>query len=318
MTFITYPAIVVKVLEMFDCSVYFEDKQFLFVSPTDQCFSPTYQGYFIWALIMVVVYVVGVPLAALILLIKFRKAVAENIIMVCRFLADGYKADRFYWEVVIVLRKCLIVACIILFRSNVRHQIYTITFIIQAALIIHVLYHPYNSTRQHRLELWSLFVLLITLFVSLFVLEQNYAVNSFESISLSAATLVIHIALILAFAFFIGRGLLRTWATNCWNQLVHKFKKMAPKKMLARKPQFPKIMMFFQMFASATEYDRNLLYTNLEKWWKFSPNYKRRRLMSVFEDLAVGTSYEGTISKEKVLQRNNSGFVSTDELITPK
>ncbi len=71
-------------------------------------------------------------------------------------------------------------------------------------------------------------------------------------------------------------------------------------------------MMFFQLFAAATDYDRDLLYHNLEKWWKFSPNYKRRRLLGILYELTKSTTYETAFAKEKGLEKSNDDLVSTD------
>jgi hypothetical protein len=55
---------------------------------------------------------------------------------------------------------------------------------------------------------------------------------------------------------------------------------------------------FFQTFTEASEYDRDLLYSNLEKWWIGSPNYKRKRLYTVLNAIAKGTPYEN-FAKDK-------------------
>jgi hypothetical protein len=57
-------------------------------------------------------------------------------------------------------------------------------------------------------------------------------------------------------------------------------------------PKKEKTINFFQKFAKSTEYDRNMLFSNLEKWWKRAPNYKRRRLITVLEQLSKETPFE--------------------------
>jgi hypothetical protein len=81
---------------------------------------------------MLFVYCIGVPLFALVMLIKFRNSTNPHIQMVLRFFYDGFKPKRYYWELVIVIRKFLIVVAIIVGRSNPLNQIYTFVWIVQA------------------------------------------------------------------------------------------------------------------------------------------------------------------------------------------
>jgi len=146
---------------------------------------------------------------------------------------------------------------------------------------------------QFRLELWSLLALLITLFVSLFVVEQAQNGTS-QTIStvLSSIVLVIHVFVILGFFFFIGRGLMRRFMSRTWLKMRNFWRRITPRKSHKHAPKFYKIVAFFQTFADASEYDRDLLYSNLEKWWIGSPNYKRKRLVTVLGAISKGTNYE--------------------------
>lgn len=130
------------------------------------------------------------------------------ILTVTRFFYDGFKVNRYYWEILILIRKFLIVVFIIIFRSILLYQIYGMTLVVQAgemlfihhwlkmttALLIHILFHPYISGRQFRLELWSLLAMLITLFASLYVDQVNQGV---PAVVLSGAVLVLHVVVVL-------------------------------------------------------------------------------------------------------------------------
>jgi hypothetical protein len=71
---------------------------------------------------MLVVYCIGAPLAAFLALAKYRNSENVHIQMILRFFYDGFKSNRYYWEIVIVLRKFLLVMFIIIFRDNLLHQ----------------------------------------------------------------------------------------------------------------------------------------------------------------------------------------------------
>jgi hypothetical protein len=52
------------------------------------------------------------------------------------------------------------------------------------------------------------------------------------------------------------------------------------------------VLKFFELFGEASEYDRDMLYANLEKWWNASPNYKRRRLVNFLLEVSKNTPYD--------------------------
>lgn len=173
--------------------------------------------------------------------------------MIIRFLYDGFKHNRFYWEIVIMYRKFLITIVITL-APTLLYQIYSMTFIVQAgilldllsnhpkALLAHLLLHPYISGRQFRLELWSLVAMLITLLTNLYIIEKNYSEN--VGLALSSIVLILHIVVVLGknphfydtlmkkgFLFFIGRGLMRRFLTKTWGYIRNCWRKVAPKKL---------------------------------------------------------------------------------------
>jgi len=284
--------------------------QYLNVAPEVNCGTSTHQSFVIWAVVMLIVFCIGVPMLALLMLFKYRKSQNEHVQMVLRFLYDGFKPDRYYWEMVIVLRKFLIVVFIIILRGDqIIHQILGMTFVVQAALLIHVLFRPYTSGRQYRLELMSLVAILITLFASLYIYDDSNASTDALSLSLSTIVLVLNVFVVVAFAFFIGRGLMRRFMSETWAKISRCWKRTAPAKMKKSAPKLRKILSFFECFAGANDYDRDLLYANLERWWKYAPNYNRRRLQEVLRDISQGTPYSRLIkSVEPSISASGTSF----------
>jgi len=187
---------------------------------------------------------------------------------------------------------------IIIFRDQILHQIYGMTFVIQAAVLVHILLHPYTSGRQYRLELWSLIAILATLLLSLYIVQ---GINQGEAaVALSGIVLVFHLLVIIAFLFFIIRGLIRRFMSKTWAAIVSLWKTKAPEKIKRDTPKLGKIRAFFETFGNANETDREKLYASLQNWWKSSPNYKRRRFLRALEVLAEGTKYDSfNISKDE-------------------
>jgi len=230
----------------------------------------------------------------MIMLWRFRGSENRHIQMVLRFFYDGFKPKRYYWEIIILMRKFLLVVALIAGGANGNlDQIYGFLWIVQAALLAHIIFHPYISGRQFRLELWSLLVILVTLGATLYIPTLD---NSEESLIvayfLSSFVLVINIVVILAFIFFITRGLMRKFTKKAWSKIVSVYNALIPKRIKKQPPELNKTMKFFQTVSGSTEYDREQLYSSLEKWWKLAPNYKRRRLMSILLTLSKGTPFE--------------------------
>src|SRR5688500_1567103 len=69
-----------------------------------------------------------------------------------------------------------------------------------SALLAHIIFHPYLSGRQFRLELWSLLIMLVTLGISLYIPTFNVDGNNPEKIAayvLSSVVLVLNVVVML-------------------------------------------------------------------------------------------------------------------------
>jgi hypothetical protein len=288
-TFITYPAICIKVLEMFDCSIIVEGRTYLNSAPEEECGTSQYNFWLIFAYIMLIVYCIGAPIFATFMLFKFRKTHNPYVQTVLRFFYDGFKAKRYYWEMVIVIRKFLIVVAIIVGRSNPLNQIYAFVWIVQAALLAHIIFHPYLSGRQFRLELWSLLIILVTLGISLYIptFNETGGPEKIAAYVLSSVVLVLNLIVILGFFFFILRGLMRRFAPYKWRA----FSKLLPRRIKKKIPKFDITMGFLQAVANSSEEEQKLLHESLEQWWQTNPNYKRRRLLAVLRNLSHATPF---------------------------
>jgi len=218
--------------------------------------------------------------------------------MILRFFYDGFKPNRYYWELAIAFRKFLLVMFIIIFRDQILYQIYGMTIVIQIAVLFHILLHPYTSGRQYRLEMWSLVAILCTLLLSLYIVqgimqgENKVALSNETVIAFSGVILLVHLLVIIGFMFFIIRGLIRRFLPKTWSAILSVWKSRAPQTIKRDTPKLTKIRAFFEAFGTATDTEREKLYASLQNWWKNSPNYKRRRLLHALTVLSQNTAYE--------------------------
>eukprot|EP01114_Cavostelium_apophysatum_P016006 TRINITY_DN4487_c0_g2_i2.p1 TRINITY_DN4487_c0_g2~~TRINITY_DN4487_c0_g2_i2.p1 ORF type:complete len:1122 (-),score=253.37 TRINITY_DN4487_c0_g2_i2:85-3450(-) len=310
--FLIYPGICVKVLEMFDCSVEVDGVRYLTASPDLPCDSSDYHFWVIFAYVMLFLFCVGVPLLAFILLYKFRGSANPHVQMVVRFFYDGYKPQYYYWEIAVVIRKFLLVVIIIVADGAV-YQIYAFIFVVQAALLAHAIGKPYTSGRQFHLELWSLVVILITIGASLFIPTLKSSSDG-AALAISWVLFLLNVFVVLAFVFYIGRGLARRFIPGVWGKAVACWNATTRRKSNKDKSDdFRTAMDFFRLLGDANDEERRLLYENMEIWWKTVPNYKRRRMMQHFAILAKGTAFSNFAgAKIKVRALTESARVSME------
>jgi len=179
------------------------------------------------------------------------------------------------------------------------------------ALLVHMVFHPYISGRQFRLELWSLITIVVTLAGTLFIptLSTDPAAQKSAYI-LSFFVLFLNVIVLLAFLFFIGRGLVRRFTPKLWDWIGRAWNRLIPQKIKPKSPEYSSMLDFFKSLADATEYDQQILYNNLEEWFKSNPNYKRRRLLQDLVALSKGTPIATFHDKSSLFQNRNSGLDS--------
>lgn len=59
------------------------------------------------------------------------------------------------------------------------------------------------------------------------------------------------------------------------------WKRKAPSHIKKNKAKLEKVNQFFQELVKSSDDQRAVLYARIDKWWKSTPNYKRRRLVSI-------------------------------------
>jgi hypothetical protein len=176
--------------------------------PTDwslDCDSPRYSQYMDAAIILLLLYPVGVPLLYSVLLCHSRKRLngelqsgttakeiiesrnADPRVQHLSFLVISYKPSCWWYEVVETVRKLLLTSCVILLGTNgdsTNRVLYAI--VVQLAALAHLhLMMPYINPRLNTLALmsnWALFALLFV--VLLLKIEALVAISSSEKFML--------------------------------------------------------------------------------------------------------------------------------------
>ncbi|CDW74086.1 UNKNOWN [Stylonychia lemnae] len=202
------------------------------------CWSPehTFYSYFV-ALPCIVVWGLGIPFFALAILIKQRYKL-ENFDTRQKygFLYRGYRKEYYYWEIVIMYRKILIIfTSVFISNFGIVAQALIIFFILIIFLLINFKKQPFNTQILNDLETLSLITSMITIYCGLFFIlnkpkywiEQNpdYARGS---VSLSDAFQRLFFGIILVsnlFFFFY-------WVLKMYEEGKAKFREKFPKAYL--------------------------------------------------------------------------------------
>ena len=116
--FIGYPSVSIKLFRLFRC-INVAGVYYLFDDMRLQCYTAEWSGYAIYAITMIGLYVVGLPLGILVLLYRHRATLfgpdSSNTMRKYGFLYDSYGASAWFWEVEELVRKLLLTAVPVLF-----------------------------------------------------------------------------------------------------------------------------------------------------------------------------------------------------------
>jgi len=232
-TFMLYPTLVEQAFNLFNCeSLTSSNDSYRFLPEMSQrCFQSPHLSWSIGLGVpMLAVYVIGFPLFLLNILyhfksdlpnawtsmrsISYEKAyINRRRSMHLHMLYDGYKHDFFFFEILVLLRKVLIVA-ISVFVVNNQAQTQLAILLIVLCIVIQQRLRPFELEECNSLEYWSLFTSFFTFFFGSFLYFSD------DDVKLLASLVVFVINLI--FFMHAMRMILR----SVYREAVHTAKKM--------------------------------------------------------------------------------------------
>jgi len=114
-----------------------------------------------------------------------------------RFLYEGYAKGAYFWEIVIMLRKVLLVIIIVFLKDNSYKSSFCGLWLLGIALFYHVIRQPMEKEFVQLLETLSLTVLLITLLMGMLSFEPYYATSPGEQTAVSVIVILINVLMII-------------------------------------------------------------------------------------------------------------------------
>jgi hypothetical protein len=181
--FLLHPTLTRSSLSIFQCIEIDKNDQRVLLDLDMDCYS---SEHLMWCGILsvpiLIVWVFGSPIIALLILIKHRKRLEEiSIKKYFLILYQGLTLKGFYWEFVNSLRKTLILT------SNVILSTYSPVYRIASAVVIlftgfrlQLFIHPYKLEDNNRIEIDAIIIGAVTLFSGLIFSSEDDKIDIFD------------------------------------------------------------------------------------------------------------------------------------------
>ena len=192
-TFLSWPTIVEKTLEIMNCSK-IGDKYYLVKDVSVLCYTNKHYNYLIVGYMGLILYGVGIPLLGFRLLYKYRFRLYDmqnryDGSTPLSFLFLGYREKRWYYEFIIMGKKAGLILLSVFLRNHPRYQIIGASLLVQISFFVHVFLRPYDTITSYgmicnKLESVSLLSLVMTLSTGLFfgTIDSGYNLGFFEDV----------------------------------------------------------------------------------------------------------------------------------------
>jgi hypothetical protein len=173
--FLLYAKIAEQSINVFRCVDFNENTKRAIIDLEMDWYS---EDHIAWVLLLglpiTVIYVVGAPLLAFVLLYKnIRKGKESKINQYFLIFYQGYKHDRFYWEFVNTLRKMILLFMLLvtnMYKIAISVAVLVLTARIQVAIV------PYKDVEYNRLEIFAITSAMVTV-ISLLIYFQDEEVT---------------------------------------------------------------------------------------------------------------------------------------------
>ena len=124
-----------------------------------QCFTPRHSLYWLMAAILAL-YPVGFPLLALFLTYKYRESHEnEAVSFGLRVFFENYKKKFWFWEVIEMYRKLILISLIFLFGSKSFPQIGLTVLTVSVFGVLYTLFRPIKDKFEDRLQTFVLWII---------------------------------------------------------------------------------------------------------------------------------------------------------------
>ena len=159
--FVLYPMLIRLSFDMVKCPRIGTEGSFLMADLQERCFGARHLSYFLALTVpQLILYVAGLPVLGTILILRNRDILhQQQFRMRFGLLYLGYREGREWWELIITLRKVLVVAIATfgtIFVNSVHMQAYLALLVVFLSIVLHLGMQPFDTAHRRSLELHNL------------------------------------------------------------------------------------------------------------------------------------------------------------------
>eukprot|EP00760_Papus_ankaliazontas_P007633 PhM_4_TR1341/c1_g1_i2/m.96537 len=177
--FLVYPSLMQEIASLMNCTETIctgKDSchPYIEADMTVQCDDSDYSYYERLSLIFFFIYGFGIPFLGYYVLNFFKDRLhTKQVMAMFGFLFSGYRKSKFYWEMVTMVRKMLVVFIVVFLTKEPKVQTYAAMWTIAVFLFLNIFLRPWKYRVLWALENTSLLVISITLNLGLFYFEDE-------------------------------------------------------------------------------------------------------------------------------------------------
>ena len=225
--YMIYPTICQQTLSMLACRRV-EAWQYLSADLEEPCWRDRHLAYvLILALPQVILYVFGLPLLALFMMFRNRNKLGDHVVKFrYGMLFSGYRVERYYWEVLVAMRKAFIII-LSTFGAliQIRVQTHIALFLLMAALVLHAWGKPFLASSLQQLEGAGLVTCWFTMWCGLLFYQEGLSPTM--GVFLTIVIVLVNVAYMIVIVCFLGNHPLREQAgarpCTCRNRVMEVF-----------------------------------------------------------------------------------------------
>ena len=174
--FLVYPTIIKFMFSNFSCIEIDKMKSYLSENTSIECWDLEHKKFsFVVVIPSIILWAIGVPTILLILMTKNKRRLhLDYYRVVFGFLFNGYKQNRYYWEINIMYRKILLITLSVFNISNAQIiQALNFILVLLGSIYLHHSFKPYNSNQLNNMEMQALNIAAITIYFGLYYLSKS-------------------------------------------------------------------------------------------------------------------------------------------------
>ena len=207
--FLAYPSVIKMFMRVLSCDKIGE-MYYLSTDYSVLCYTPEHNVFYVLSAIALVLYGVGFPLSAFMILYHYKHRLYDSMPRTLHFLFNGYRL--YYWEFVILSRKIAIVCMsVFLFKQNSeRYQAVAVSWLLQMYMFFHLKFKPFDLQTVYgrmcdRLEWIGLLSTLVTINSGIVfgTSKNDYHLSTFENVLL-VVVVIVNIVVFCIFLYYLA------------------------------------------------------------------------------------------------------------------